>query len=85
MKSSLSVMAVCGLLVGLSGCNEVGKVTSHYGHGQYRCYYHNELSNKSFTGKSGDRDKAIALAKEACFDAGQQGKKQCFLADCIFR
>lgn len=73
------------LCAGLTGCGEVTQVTSHYGHGQYSCYYHNEATNQSFKEASGKRETAVEKAREACEEASGVLKNKCYLAECVFR
>ena len=85
MKRYLCVMMLFIFILGLSACDQIKKVTSHYGHGRYYCYYFNEQTNAAFKAVSGDKSKALDEAKKACIKAGYNGANQCFLADCVFK
>lgn len=85
MKRRVIVMGLGCFVFSLMGCQKIDLVTSHFGHGQFRCYYYNDRSHESFIGTSGDKEQAESEARNACLQAGYGGEKACYMADCHFK
>lgn len=76
MVSGLLVVLV---LFALASCYHEKRVTSHFGHGVYHCYYHHVHTDLFYRGVSDRKGKAKRLAKAAC------DSRDCEFASCVFK
>lgn len=80
-----SVIGLLGLL--LVGCHEYQPPTSHFGTGQYYCFYHDTRTGQFYKGIADDKDDAIMLAKNKCRKTPPKdlNHRYCQFSDCVFR
>lgn len=78
------VIAMTGYLV---GCAELSEKTSHYGHGSYRCYFHNSRTGHIYRGVAAEEKEAARLARFNCRVASSDhiDKMACVFSDCVFK
>lgn len=75
----VSGLLIAFVLCALVSCYHEKKVTSHFGHGVYHCYYHHVHTGQFYRGISERKGKAKRLAKAAC------GGRDCEFASCVFK
>lgn len=59
--------------------------TSHFGHGEYRCYYLNIHTKKFYEGIDDKKHEAEQKAHDACKPSIITDRLDCELADCRFK
>lgn len=77
-------LILCNVVI-LDACTDFKPSSSHFGHGQYRCFYQNVQTKKVFDAKAGDQQKAMREAKEACLKGENLPAVHCQFSDCLFR
>lgn len=71
----------------ITSCAEMRPVTSYYGSGVYRCYYHNTQNRHLFEGVGRDEKEAAQIAQKSCRDSvsTHDEKIECQFDDCVFK
>lgn len=71
----------------LTHCEHDRPVTSHFGHGFYRCYYHNMRTGQFYKGIADQEKYAMRHAKKVCVKAARdhEDRARCLFAECLFK
>lgn len=81
------ITVCCLLSVMMASCSEYRPTTSHFGHGNYRCYYHDVRTGQFFKGVADEEHEAVRFAKNACLQAPPKDldHQYCQFAECLFK
>lgn len=87
VRNTTRALGLLMLVLGLSCCETYRPVTSHFGHGFYRCYYQNTRTGQFYKGVDDNEKHAMRTAKGACTKAAtsDKDKARCLFAECLFK
>ena len=87
VRNTARALGLLMLVLGLSCCETYRPVTSHFGHGFYRCYYQNTRTGQFYKGVDDTEKHATRSARAACTKAAvdENDMARCLFAECLFK